>query len=43
MDNFTIYRESKKDVMATLAVRIRVRAPRVLQRLDDAFNRLYEL
>lgn len=42
MDNFKIYRESKLDLTATIAARIRIKAPSVLQKLDDAFNRLYE-
>jgi len=43
MQKFTIYREGKIDRTATLAFRIRIQAPVVLQKLDDAFNRLYEL
>lgn len=43
MDNFTIYREGKRDIIATLAVRIRVKTPRVIDRIDAAWMRLYEI
>lgn len=43
MQKFTIYREGKIDRTATLAFRIRVHAPVVLQKIDDAFVRLYKI
>lgn len=43
MQKFTIYREGKIDRSATLAFRIKVHAPVVLQKIDDAFVRLYKI
>ena len=43
MKKFTIYREGKIDRSATLAFRIKVHAPVVLQKIDDAFVRLYKI
>lgn len=43
MENFKIYRESKYDFKANLAMKIRNKVPIILNKLDDGFNRLYEL
>lgn len=43
MESFKIYREGKFDIKANIALKIRVEAPKLLQKLDDGFYRLYEL
>lgn len=43
MKTLKIYRDGKYDIKANIALKIRVYAPIVLQKLDDGFNKLYEL
>lgn len=42
MKTLKIYRDGKYDIKANIALKIRVYAPIVLQKLDDDFNKLYE-
>lgn len=42
MKNFKIYRENKLDHIATAKMHIRLKAPVILQKIDDAFVRLYQ-
>lgn len=43
MENMKIYRDNKYDIKANIIFKIRMKAPVILQKLDDGFNRLYEL
>ena len=43
MQNFKIYRDNKYDIKANIILKIRMKAPIILQKLDDGFNRLYEI
>lgn len=43
MKTFKIYRDGKYDIKANIALKIRVHTPIILQKLDDGFNKLYEL
>lgn len=42
MKTLKIYRDGKYDIKANIALKIRVHAPIILQKLDDGFNKLYE-
>lgn len=43
MKQFTIYRDGKYDIKANIVLKIKTTAPIILQKLDDGFNKLYEL
>jgi len=42
MNDMKIYRDGKYDIKANIALKIRLKAPIILQKLDDGFNKLYE-
>ena len=42
MNDMKIYRDGKYDIKANIALKIRIKAPIILQKLDDGFNKLYE-
>jgi len=43
MNDFKITRDGKYDIKANIALKVRMKAPVILQKLDDAFYRLYEI
>ena len=43
MKQFKIYTDGKYDLKANFIFQAKIRGPEILQKLDDAFNRLYEI
>lgn len=43
LNNFKIYRNNKFDYKANIVLKIRTKGPVLLQKIDDGFNRLYEI